>query len=69
MITDLDVATVDRESASMFVAEFLVWWVQAGRNFYGKSRGEDDGIRTFANYAVDAVGGWAHARRLIRACA
>lgn len=59
-ITDLPLATIDRERAAIFVAEFLVWWDQAGRIFYGPPRhvkGSDEGLQLFAADAIDCAGG------------
>jgi hypothetical protein len=64
MFTDLDTSTVLPDRAAIFAVEFLVWWHQAGRLYYGQ--GEDDGIKAFAKEAVLAVGGWRQARRLVR---
>lgn len=61
--TDLDLATVDRERAAVFVAEFLVWWFEAGRVFYQA----DDGLQAFARDALIAVGGCVPAKRLLDA--
>lgn len=63
VFTDLDVSTVDRDRAAVFVVEFLVWWHQSGRVFY---RGADEGLELFAQDAVTSVGGWANARRVLR---
>lgn len=60
---ELDRATIDHHRAAIFVAEFIVWWFQAGRVFY---RGNDDGLEEFARDAVDSAGGWRAARRIIR---
>ena len=57
-------STVRADHAAIFAVEFLVWWHQAGRLYYGQ--GEDDGIKAFAKEAVLAVGGWRQARRLLR---
>lgn len=64
MFTDLDTSTVDPERAVIHVTEFLVWWMQAGRHFYECL--DDDGLKTFAEDAVIAVGGWKAARRILR---
>jgi hypothetical protein len=64
MFIDLDTSTVHPDRAAIFALEFLVWWHQAGRQYYGS--GEDDGIKAFARDAVLAVGGWRQARRLLR---
>ncbi len=65
--TDLETSTVDPESAAIHVVEFLVWWHQAGRHFYGWGmRDEDEGLCSLAEDAVDVVGGWANARRVLR---
>lgn len=67
MFTDLDTSTVDAERAVIHVTEFLVWWFEAGRDYYNRRRvQEDEGLRLFAADAIDAVGGWAAARRLLR---
>lgn len=62
--TDLDTSTVGPDEAATLVVEFLVWWHQAGREYY--RRGEDDGIKAFASDAVSVIGGWRPARRLLR---
>jgi hypothetical protein len=62
--TDLDTTTVDLACAAVFVAEFFVWWEQAGRHFYHDT---DEGLKAFARDAVTALGGWRQARRLLRA--
>lgn len=64
MFTDLDTSTVDPERAAIHVVEFFVWWEQAGRVFY--ANGQDDGIKEFARDAVQAIGGWKAARRILR---
>lgn len=67
MFTDLDTSTVDQERAVIHVTEFLVWWFQAGQRYYARScRDRDDGLRTFVNDAISAVGGWREARRILR---
>jgi len=63
-VCDIDCSTIDRARAAVFVAEFLVWWHQAGRNFYQYS--DDDGLKAFANDAISCVGGWKEARRILR---
>lgn len=65
--TDLDTSTVDPERAVIHVVEFLVWWHQAGRRFYGWGmREEDEGLCSLAEDAVESVGGLANALRVIR---
>jgi hypothetical protein len=65
--TDLDTSTVDRERAAICVVEFFVWWEMAGRNLYGRDvDGDDGGLQAFARDAVDAIGGWKQARRVLR---
>lgn len=64
---ELDRATAQPERAVIFAAEFVVWWRQAGRFFYGPGgRERDDGLRSFATEAVTVLGGWRAARRTIR---
>lgn len=60
------------------VAEFLVWWHQAGNRYYGKPAGDggmapsgatfqlDEGLRSFAVEAVSILGGWRGARCALR---
>lgn len=60
---DLDVSTIDRARAAVFVAEFIVWWHQAGCVYY---KGTDDGLESFARDAVSSAGGWRAAREIIR---
>ena len=68
MVTDLDTSTVDPARAAVHVTEFLVWWHQAGRHYYGwGAREEDEGLCSFAVEAVEAVGGWRAAGRILRA--
>jgi hypothetical protein len=62
--TDLDTSTVDPELAAIHVVEFFVWWIQAGRHFYGD--GGDEGLQEFARESVRALGGWRQARRVLR---
>ena len=64
VVTDLDTSTINRQHAAVFVAEFLVWWHQAGRHFYQYS--DDDGLKAFANDAVSCAGGWKDARRMLQ---
>lgn len=67
MICDLDTSTVDPERAAIHVVEYFVWWEQAGRWFYrGPGRGSDEGLESFARDAVEALGGWKNARRVLR---
>jgi hypothetical protein len=63
MVTDLDTSTVDPARAAVHVVEFFVWWMQAGHHFYHDN---DDGLKSFANEAVKAIGGWQAARRVLR---
>jgi len=61
-------AHVDHERAAIFVAEFLLWWHQAGRHYYGwGSFSEDEGLITLAEEAVSCLGGWRAACRMLRA--
>ncbi len=61
--TDLDTSSVDPDRAAIFAVEFFVWWEEAGRTFY---RHDDDGLKAFAHDAVQVLGGWRHARRVLR---
>ncbi len=63
--TDLDTSTVNPRRAAVHVVEFFVWWEQAGRNYYQFL--DDDGLKSFAQDAVHALGGWREARRILRA--
>lgn len=66
-ITDLPLTTIDRERAAIFVAEFLAWWDQAGRFYYGPPpyvRGSDEGLQNFAADAIDIAGGLTLARAI-----
>jgi len=66
-VTDLPTNTIDRERAAIFVAEFLAWWAQAGRVYYGPDSGRgnrDDGLRNFAADAIDIAGGLELARHI-----
>jgi len=65
LITDLDTSTVDAERAAIHVTEFVVWWFQAGRYFY-EFQDDDGWLKSFAEDAVKAVGGWRAVRRLLR---
>jgi hypothetical protein len=67
VVCDLANDTTDRERAAVFVAEFLIWWHEAGRMFYSpRCRQRDDGLTLFAQDAVRVLGGWRAARRLLR---
>ena len=63
LFCDLDTSAVDAERAAIFVAEFLVWWHQAGSLYY---RGHDGGLEIFAHESVKAVGGLGAAKRILR---
>lgn len=66
MICDLDRSQANQEHAVILAAEFLVWWHQAGRNFYGRERGQEDGgLQAFASETVRVLGGWKAARRTL----
>jgi hypothetical protein len=65
--SELDRRDVDPERAAIFVAEFVVWWHEAGREFYHWNAAEqDEGLIEFAHDAVKAIGGWRAARRTLR---
>jgi hypothetical protein len=67
VICDLDRSTVKPQRAAIHIVEFIVWWAQVGRCFYGRGAiQEDEGLRSFAEDAVDTVGGWREARRILR---
>jgi hypothetical protein len=67
VFTELETSTVNPAYAVAFAVEFLVWWHQAGRCYYGwGARKEDAGLIALVNDAVTAVGGWQAARRVIR---
>ena len=58
---------VDPELAAIFVAEFIVWWHEAGQMYYGWNATEqDEGLIEFAQDAVCAFGGWRAARRALQ---
>ena len=61
MFCDLDTSAVNHDRAAILAAEFLVWWHQAGRFFYG----DDEGLAALANDAVAAVGGRGAARKIL----
>lgn len=65
--TELDYRGADRERAAILAAELVVWWMQAGRAFYGyQSAQQDEGLRLFIEDAVTVLGGWKAARRTLR---
>lgn len=53
-----------------FAFDFLGWWHEAGRTYYGRGCvHEDDGLRHAACDAVLVLGGWRVARALLRTLA
>jgi hypothetical protein len=68
LFSELDRVAVDPARAAIFVAEFFVWWEQAGRNYYGRGNryGNDEGLQLFARDSVEVLGGWQAARRTLR---
>jgi hypothetical protein len=63
---DLDRRSVDYEHAAIFVAEFLVWWVDEGRDLNtADPLGGSEELRMLAADAVDVLGGWRAARRTL----
>lgn len=67
LICELDRRTANPDRAVILAAELLVWWRQAGKQYYGRnSVSEDEGLRMFIEDAVAALGGWRAARRTLR---
>jgi hypothetical protein len=67
LFSELDRSSIDAHRAAIFVAEFFVWWEQAGRHYYGTAvSGADEGLQIFARESVEALGGWRAARRTLR---
>lgn len=65
-VTDLPIDTIDRERAAIFVAEYLAWWVEAGRHFFGPDALEEghEYLMAMAADAIEIAGGLQDAQRI-----